>query len=147
MVSCPANAAGAPACMCSSGYSGALSFNTDTEEWIGTCSSKTFITVSLSAQFSHVLQTQQARLCALAIRATLERFHSAVAYGVDRVLVRNVAVACNNLVVGCPANAAGAPSCACSSGYSGALSFNTGTQAWSGSCTCKLLSCSCLVTL
>ena len=38
VVACPTNAAGGPACTCSSGYSGTPTFSTGTQTWSGTCS-------------------------------------------------------------------------------------------------------------
>jgi hypothetical protein len=55
--------------------------------------------------------------------------------GVEHVLVCILILICSLAVVTCPTNAAGAPLCACNSGFIGALSFSTGTQTWSGTCS------------
>jgi len=38
LISCPANASGAPDCACDPGYSGTMTWNAETDQWDGTCS-------------------------------------------------------------------------------------------------------------
>jgi len=188
VVACPANAAGAPSCSCSSGYSGSLSFGGST--WSGTCSClyvpqfADIVSGLLSRQrwwsshvclylgvrrgvvvqhwhasldwhmFMYVFQllvspvlwflvqrTRPALPRALATTASRrERYRSAPCHSLTplHVLVSSVFtfLLLNFAVVACPSFAAGGPSCVCSSGHSGTLSFNTGTRAWTGTCSC-----------
>jgi hypothetical protein len=137
VVSCPANAAGAPSCACSSGYSGALSFNMGTRAWTGSCSCTHLFHFRLT--FSGSLSCERCwgpSMCLhfwLQRSPVVQRWHAGMVWRLLMYVCQIFLI--HIIVVSCPANAAGAPSCACSSGYSGALSFNTGTRAWTGACS------------
>ena len=111
VVTCPAGASGTP-CACSQGYSGTLTWSTSSQSYSGTCAGLKYFCGYFILSHSHT--------CIQINVHTYSRAHTPCS------------LIC--AVVSCPAGTIGLP-CNCTVGYSGLITWTSGSQSYSGTCS------------
>ena len=114
-VSCPANASGAPSCVCNPGFTGTLSF--DNGQYTGTCVAVVCPSNSNGVNIPLGCVCNSGFIGDMTAKSTTPFFTTA----------------CTALP--CSENANGAPACRCNSGFRGILQFSRKNGSYNGSCS------------
>jgi hypothetical protein len=136
--SCPANAGGAPSCVCSVGYRGTLSWNDTIDDWAGSCACMRLLAATGSGCGACIDLVLCATPAVAACPSNAAGNPCKCNVGYRGSIAWNATSSswsggCTS--VSCPPSTSGFPNCVCNAGFGGAVTWNDANDTWTSTCT------------